>query len=365
MRVAMLLGRTTGGIGTHVGQLVTDLRALGHDVRVVAPGSSADHFGWADAVRWWPSGPGDLAGPGSAQARALLRGADVVHSHGLQAAAVAAAAAGPGGPPRVASLHNPPPTGRTGRLVTRAVATALRSCALVTGASEDLVALAARLGVPRTRLAPVPSPLVPALLARPVPDPGERAEAAARLVPGAGAQRPLVLTVARLAPQKRLDVLVDAARAIEHAPDVVWAVAGAGEPTQETALRSRAQGAVRLLGARDDVPELLRAATLLVVSSDWEARALVVQEAMAAGVPVVATAVGGLPGLLEGTGRLVPPRDPRRLALAVDGLLDELLPDPTAVERTAALGRVVAASWDDGPATARRWATSYAEVVRA
>ncbi|TQJ10968.1 glycosyltransferase family 4 protein [Lapillicoccus jejuensis] len=364
MRVVLLVGRTTGGIGTHVGQLADDLRALGHDVRLVAPASSAEHFGWADAMRWWPARPGDLGRPARA-ARALLRGADVVHAHGLQAAVVAAAATGPGGPPRVVSLHNPPPAGPAGRAVTLAAAAALRSAALVTGASEDLVDLAARLGARRTRLDPVPSPIVPALLAAPVPDAAARAAAAARLVPGAGAAHPLVLTVARVAPQKRLDVLVDAAALAEHAPDVVWAVAGAGAPADLEALHSRARGAVRLLGPRADVADLLRAASLLVVSSDWEARALVVQEAMAAGVPVVATAVGGLPGLLQGTGRLVPPGDPRRLALAVDGVLDELLPDPSAVARMGAAGRALAASWDDGPASARRWATSYAELVRA
>ena len=77
---------------------------------------------------------------------------------------------------------------------------------------------------------------------------------------------------------------------------------------------------VHLLGARDDVPALLSAADGLVLSSRWEGLPNVVMEAMAAGRPVVATRVGGVPELVaEGTtGLLVDPGDPRGLAEAMD-----------------------------------------------
>ena len=75
-------------------------------------------------------------------------------------------------------------------------------------------------------------------------------------------------------------------------------VAGSGPSYMPLAAAGLAQRARRfyLLGHRSDVPDLLAAADLAVVTSDWEARQLFAQEALRAGVPLVATAVGGLPG---------------------------------------------------------------------
>jgi len=361
MKVVIVLGRSTGGIGTHVGQLTDDLRALGVEVRRVTHASTARHFGWDDALTWFPDDAHTLAAwPG--RLRHLVRDADAVHAHGLQAGT--AVALGPRPRARVLlSLHNPPPggPGLRGRVAAAAASWAVRRADLVTGASSDLVELARALGAREARLAPVPSPRVPALLAAPVPDAVERSTLAAGLGLGAGRGKPLVLTVARVAPQKRLDLVVDAAALMHRGADIVWAVAGAGSPEELTRLREEAAGPrVRFLGARDDVASLLGAASALVVTSDWEARALVVQEAMAAGVPVVATEVGGLPALLEGTGRLVPPGSAGALASALDGLVEDLRRDPESVARRGREGRVVAASWPDGAATARRFEAWYA-----
>jgi glycosyltransferase involved in cell wall biosynthesis len=92
---------------------------------------------------------------------------------------------------------------------------------------------------------------------------------------------------------------------------------------------------VALLGHRPDVADLLTAADVFVLSSTWEARALVVQEALRAGVPVVATAVGGTPELVGDAAILVPPGDPHEIAIAVQRLA--LYPDDRA--RLAARGR--------------------------
>ncbi|MEO3938697.1 glycosyltransferase family 4 protein [Dermatophilaceae bacterium Soc4.6] len=364
MRVVMVLGRSTGGIGTHVGQLRDDLRAVGVEVVVVTLASTARHFGWHDALTWWPDDGRSLATwPG--RLRDLVRGADAVHAHGLQAATAVALGLGLGGRHRarvVVSLHNPPPTGAglRGRVASALASWGLRRADLVTGASVDLVDLARRLGARHSVLAPVPSPSVPSLLDQPAIGVAERAVRASALGLGAGADRPLVLTVARAAPQKRLDLVVDAAALMRHGAHVVWAVAGAGDPAELTILRAAAESTgVRFLGARHDVPALLGAASALVVTSDWEARALVVQEAMAAGVPVVATEVGGIPGLLEGTGRLVRPGSARALAAALDGLVDDFRRDPDGLAAQGARGRVVAGSWPDGAATARQWRAWY------
>jgi glycosyltransferase involved in cell wall biosynthesis len=80
---------------------------------------------------------------------------------------------------------------------------------------------------------------------------------------------------------------------------------------------------VRFLGLRDDVRDILAALDVGVSSSDWEGSPLSVMEYMGAGLPIVATAVGGVPDLIaDGVhGRLVPPGEPVELAEAVAELL--------------------------------------------
>jgi glycosyltransferase involved in cell wall biosynthesis len=95
---------------------------------------------------------------------------------------------------------------------------------------------------------------------------------------------------------------------------------------------------VRLAGVRDDVPELLATADLFVLSSRSEGLPLSILEAMAAGLPVVASSVGGVPEVVvDGeTGYLVPPGDPRSLAGAIERLLD----DSALRRRLGAAGRI-------------------------
>ena len=82
--------------------------------------------------------------------------------------------------------------------------------------------------------------------------------------------------------------------------------------------------AVRFLGVRHDVPALLAAADVVVVPSNWEGQPLVVQEALRAGRPLVATRVGGIAELTGSDGAvLVPPGHPVALAAAVTRLLDD------------------------------------------
>jgi glycosyltransferase involved in cell wall biosynthesis len=98
---------------------------------------------------------------------------------------------------------------------------------------------------------------------------------------------------------------------------------------------------------------------VFVLPSRWEARALVVQEAMAAGTPVVATDVGGLHDLVAGTGLLVIPGDPEAIAKATD----RILADPGLREELAARGREVARGLPDGRDTASRWLAWYTETL--
>ncbi len=102
-------------------------------------------------------------------------------------------------------------------------------------------------------------------------------------------------------------------------------------------LKQGLDGRVAVLGARDDVPVLLRAADIFVLSSRWEGMPLAVIEAMMSGLPVVATDVGGVSeAVVHGeTGFLVPMGDPDALALA----LDRLLADPALRRRMGEAGR--------------------------
>ncbi|OXM56122.1 glycosyltransferase [Amycolatopsis thailandensis] len=137
---------------------------------------------------------------------------------------------------------------------------------------------------------------------------------------------PVALCLARLEPQKRHDVLLDAWSRLS-ADAVLW-LAGDGSLREE--LESRGDnlaGRVRFLGTRKDIPDLIEAADLTVLTSDWEGLPLAVLESMAAARPVIATDVGGVGDLLSGGGGLlVPPGDPGAVADA----LATLLHDPVA-----------------------------------
>ena len=134
------------------------------------------------------------------------------------------------------------------------------------------------------------------------------------------------MAAGRLAEQKGFGVLLDAAARWQHRDPVpLLAIAGAGPLAGELAAQATASRLeVVFLGRRSDIPALLAAADVVVVPSRWEARALIVQEALRLGRPVVATRVGGIPDLTGEDGALlVPPGDPGQLATAVLAVLDD------------------------------------------
>jgi glycosyltransferase involved in cell wall biosynthesis len=147
-----------------------------------------------------------------------------------------------------------------------------------------------------------------------------------------------IVMVGRFAPPKRHDVVVRALADVrpQH-PEAELHLVGDGPLRHEVeslVLQLGLQDAVRFLGTRDDVPDLLAAAAVVVLASDYEALPLSVIEAMAAGVPVAATATGGIGELVTDgdTGFLVGAGDSRGLASA----LGEVLSDS---ERARAMGQ--------------------------
>ena len=136
----------------------------------------------------------------------------------------------------------------------------------------------------------------------------------------------VAVTVARLDPVKDLPTLLEAFAIVRReVPRAHLVIVGDGPEHDRLvwrARRSELAGAVHIIGFRPDVRTLLPAADVYVSSSISEGVSITILEAMAAGVPVVATAVGGTPEILvDGAcGLLVPSRDPGRLASAIVSL---------------------------------------------
>ena len=326
-RVAYVIATTAGGTGRHVAMLAEGCAARGLAVRVFGPPATRSLF---PAVAFAPV---DIAGrPRPARdtaallrLRGLLAGhaPDVVHAHGLRAGATAAIAlAGPRGrrpgPALLVTVHNsaPPGTVSGAAYLVLERLTARRADAVLC-VSADLAGRMRRAGARDVTLATVPAPAAAA--------PSAEAIAKVRADIG-GCGRPVVLAVGRLARQKGFDTLVDAAvilRDRDPLPRLV--IAGDGPLAGPLAARSASAGTdVRFLGQRADVPGLLAAADVVVVPSRWEGQPLIVQEALRAGRPLVASRVGGIPALTGEAGALlVPPDDPARLAAAVASVLDD------------------------------------------
>ncbi|MGA5305791.1 glycosyltransferase family 4 protein [Nucisporomicrobium flavum] len=358
--VALVLGSSTGGVGRHVSSLTRGLLAAGRRVLVCGPAATDELFGFAAAGAEFapveiPASPGPQDSGAIRSLRRALAGRelDVVHAHGLRAGFVAALARPPA--PLVVTWHNAVLArglrGSASALVERIVA---RSAALTLGASEDLVERALSLGARSARLGAVASPEFAA---------AKRSRAAVRaefrLAPGA----PLILSVGRLHPQKRYDVLLEAAgRWRELDPQPVTVIAGSGPSYMLLAQRaSELHAKFYLLGHRTDVPDLLAGADLAVITSDWEARQLFAQEALRAGVPLIATAVGGLPGLVGDAAVLIPPGD----VDALDTAVREMLADAGKLADYAARGPRQAATWPNEADTVADVLAAYASVTGA
>ncbi|WP_433469635.1 glycosyltransferase [Spirillospora sp. CA-128828] len=350
-------GGAGGGLNVFVAELATELGRQGHYVTVytrrdapvlpervrLAPGVTVEHV---------PAGPAEHIARDDLlpwthdfgtylERRWATDPPDVAHAHfwmsGL-AAIQAAQAAGASRVPVVQTYHSlgtaerrhhggndtsPASRVRLERAIGRAADTVIAAC------SDEIIELTA-MGIPRDRVHVVPRGVDLSLFT-----------SDGRLSGGHGRHR--LVVVSRLVEHKGVDTAI---RALAHLPDAELAVAGGpphgdldGDPEvrrlREVARDAGVEGRVEFLGrqGRDEVPPLLRSASLVVALPWYEPFGMVPLEAMACGVPVVATAVGGhLDTVVDGvTGTLVRPRDPEGAAAAVRALLD----DPA---RRAAMG---------------------------
>jgi glycosyltransferase involved in cell wall biosynthesis len=258
--------------------------------------------------------------------RRLLRVANcqLVHAH-VHASEVAAALATLGlAIPLVVTEHTEGPwRGRIARRLSRW--TWHRSSQVVVVSKPIWRNVVGRDRVPAERVSYVPP--VPARLGFRQP-PREKADMAVA---------PIVGFVGRLQPEKGVDVLLQAAPIVlAVVPQATFVIIGDGplRPTLEEQARQLGLiSRVCFLGFRADVPRILTQLSMLAIPSRSEGTPLVLLEAMCAGVPVVASAIGGIKDVLRQgkEGLLVPPDDPAALA----GALCSLLLDP---ERTRSMG---------------------------
>jgi glycosyltransferase involved in cell wall biosynthesis len=201
----------------------------------------------------------------------------------------------------------------------------------VVAISEGVRAMLIASGVDPARIHLVPSGVEAERFAL-----GAGARAAARARHAIDPDAFVLVAVGALETRKGHDVLLDAI-ALRADPRVHVLVAGEGALRADLEARRHALGLderVRFLGRVDDVPTLLAAADALVMPSRQEGLGVAALEAMAAGLPVVASRVGGLPdAVTDGvTGFLVPAEDPRALAAAIDRLAG----DPALARRLGA-----------------------------
>lgn len=368
VRVAFVLSTTSGGTGRHVRMLVEGLVRRGHRVVVLGPGSVEERFSFGGAgarfvevpVSDRPHPVNDLRAV--LAIRRMTKDADAVHAHGLRAGALAglglwgrvtgrtrvderSGATGwtsgderSGAPGQVTGderslVGAPVPFGVRGRVplvvTLHNALTAGGLIGVVYGGLERVVARRAdqvlvvspdlgermrALGARDVRPAVVPAP---------VPRAAQRSPQEVRAELGAG-ERPIVLAVGRLAQQKGYETLLDAARGPWPGETPLFAVAGEGPLLGELQGRVEAEALpVMLLGNRDDVPDLLAAATVVVWASRWEGQPLSLSEALMVGRPVIATAVGGVPDLVAGAGILVPYGDAAALRAAVQDVVGD------------------------------------------
>ncbi|WP_406115778.1 glycosyltransferase family 4 protein [Streptomyces sp. NBC_01014] len=353
LRAVHVLGGGSAGSSAHVRSVAGGLVERGVHVTVCAPAELEEAYGFSEVGARFVPVPRRSDPAAVAALRAACLPADVVHAHGLNAAVRASLALSGLRLPLVVTLHTRSHAeGARRRLARLMERRAVRAAAVVLGTSSELVDRARRRGARDARLAPV---TVPA----PRPAAGGT-ESKARAELGA-VERPLLMAVGNLAAHRGYGALLDAARLWQYLDPVpLLVIAGEGPERAELQRRIETESlAVQLIGSRDDVTELLAAADVAVLPSRWEARSLLAQEALRLGVPLVATAVGGVPELVGEAAELVPYGDPEALAARVTGLLA----DPARRLLLAEAGRAQARSWPTEDDTVAQVLSIYDELT--
>ena len=359
LRTVQVLGGGNAASSAHVRSLASGLVARGVRVTVCAP-VEADHtYGFTGAGAEHVHVPRSSDPASVAALRAACADADLVHAHGLHASFRAVLALSGRRTPLVVTWHDRAHVeGARAHLLRLLERRVVKAAVVVLGATSDLVDRARRTGARDARLAAVALPGPRKAVEHEDPDrlrPKLRAELGAT-------DRPLLVAVGSLDRQRGYDTLLDASRGwCRLDPTPLLVIAGEGPLRAELQRRIEDEELpVRLVGSRDDVGELLAAADLALLPSIWESRSVIAQEALHARVPLVATAVGGIPELVGDAAELVPYGDAKALSDAVT----RLLRDPERRELLREKGVRQAASWPTEDETVAQVLSVYDELTQ-
>ena len=330
----------TGGAERVVVSLARAIGAAGHDVRIAAaPGPlAAEVEGAVLPLPLLERRPWRIPRAGLALERALRSWQPAIlhcHNPGIAAAAALATLRGRRVPSLVTVHGVPEADYDRSALVLKVAGLEVVSCGPgVTAALEQ-------------RGVRVAETIVNGV--SPPPPPADRAELEREL--GIDPARPLIVTAGRLVEQKGHELAV---RALAQMPDAFLLVAGEGPLRGHLTALAREAGVldrVALPGARSDVRQLLGAADVVVLPSRWEGLPLVALEALAAGTPVVATAVRGVVELLtDGLDALLVPAGD---AAALGTAMTTVLADPLLAASLARGGRELVRLYSEEAMTAR------------
>lgn len=321
-RVLQVLGRSTGGIARHVAQVTAGLEGAGFAVDIAGPGDLPLEMPKELHHVDIPNGPVRGHAAGVRRLRSILDEGryDVVHAHGLRAG-IDSALAARRSRPVLLTVHNLVRGDVAGPV--KAVAYR-RAEALAVALTDHTFAVSADIANHLRRSRRLGRKVEVLYLGIGEPPDITRSRAEVRAALAVPEDASLIVTASRLARQKALHVMLDALASL----DLPFTLAVLGTGPLEAELRRRAEQSgiadrARWLGFRRDVADHIAAADAFCLSSVWEGVPLAAQEAILLGVPIVATAVGGMPELVDDavTGRLVPPNDPAALAAALRQVL--------------------------------------------
>lgn len=359
LRTVQVLGGGNAGSSAHVRSLASGLVARGVRVTVCAPVEADRAYDFTGAGAEHVHVPRSSDPASVAALRAACANADLVHAHGLHASFRAVLALSGRRTPLIVTWHDRAyAEGARAHLVRLLERRVVKAASVVLGTTSALVDRARRTGARDARLAAValPGP-------RRTVDPEDPDRLRPKIRAELGAiGRPLLMAVGSLDRQRGYDMLLDATRAwrrLDPVPLVV--IAGEGPLRGELQRRIEDEGLpVRLIGLREDITELLAAADLALLPSGGESRSVLAQEAFHARVPLVATAVGGIPELVGDAAELVPPGDPEAFADTVVRLLG----DAEHRELLKEKGVRQAATWPSEDETVAQVLSVYDELTQ-
>jgi glycosyltransferase involved in cell wall biosynthesis len=376
IRVAEILEATTGGTRTHLGHLFDHIDRARFDATLVCSNKRNKHFA-ADLDRYRQMGVGveviamtrsvnplrDLVSLVRLYLYLRRHSFHIVHTHSSKAGFLGRLSAWWAGVPVI--VHTPhgfafqDPSTRFARplfLWAERLVGRLSSALVCVSPSERGVAVAA--GVVRPGRAFVVENGVDVAAAERHGRAGD--EVRRRL--GIEARSKVVGTVSEFRPQKCLDQLIHAAKAVLTArADVTFLIAGEGElaaPLRQLAASLGIEARCKIVPAAGVIWQYYAAMDVFVLASSWEGMPYAVLEAMAVGKPVIATDVAGTRDVVVRgkTGLLVPPGDREALAGAIATLLD----DPQRSERMGAEGKARVRDLYRAELTVRRLEAIYA-----